>query len=179
MYFRQSPPPHPHANPWWFLLLPKWWGRIFLPQNILKRRLIFYDVFMGGQGRVGGTKVFFIGRGSRYGHFYFKMRLVDFFFYYFAFSLFFFKFISFINMTILLVFHLLYNKLCIQFVFSIISFLIKYCFCSVSKEINFLKECYLGKLPSEWCSANESYFTVLLIKKAKLQKSIRSYQHQI
>ena len=45
-------------------------GRIFLPENILKRGLIFDEGFMGEQGRVGGLSFFLWGRESRYGHFY-------------------------------------------------------------------------------------------------------------
>ena len=34
------------------------WGD-FLPENILKRRLNFYEGFMGGSRESGGTKLFF------------------------------------------------------------------------------------------------------------------------
>ena len=47
-------------------------GGIFLLENILKRGLIFYEGFMGGQGRVEGLRFFLWEGGSRYGHFYLK-----------------------------------------------------------------------------------------------------------
>ena len=38
-------------------------GGIFLLENILKRGLIFYEGFMGGQGRMVGLR-FFYGEGG-------------------------------------------------------------------------------------------------------------------
>ena len=70
----------------WFLLPSKWWwGRgYFFRENILKKRLIFYECSMGG------LRLFYGEGGSRYGHFYLKMKLVDFFLSFFFFFFFFF-----------------------------------------------------------------------------------------